>query len=630
MIRKIKHYLTFSLKRQLITYIVLGIMGPLIIVMSILFVKTRAEMKAQAVENIRQKVQSIAEHIEQMIYNIHSVSDHNAYNDTFEAYTLTKYGDSLMEKRRDIQIIKAMFGSSDLLNNNIQMSAVLNRYGELMNFEDFMVDNENVIQYLYDMGVDDKANLSKLIWHPVQNNFLREGFTGNLRKDKVIIGSRRIVNLKSGVTNAVHIFAVPEEEIWIRYKDIITGMSSIYKEAPDGTKSSGAVYIIDETGGIISTSDEVVLEKEQLDEEILKHISFQDEQELELKYQGKKYLLSTTSISNANWRVVAMIPLEAAVKSINRLFIQIIVVAGFCIIGCALIIVVITKRFLAPIGDLKGSMQAVYDGNLDAYVQIEGDGEIQEMGIYYNSMLKQINLYLQERVNEEKRKKQLEMEVIMGQVNPHFLYNTLENIVWKSSEAGHPEIGRMAASLGRLYRLSIGNGKTMVRIRQEIEHLMAYINIQKVRFHDLVEFDLLVDYEAIGDYQTIKLILQPIVENCYLYALEGLERTLKIWVKIKVWEENIRFEVIDNGCGMTGEQLVEIRYQIKNGRENIPDELTSVRKKGTGIGLYSIKERLSIYFGNEDAVKIRSRKGQGTVITVTIPKIRDGEGKYYC
>lgn len=103
------------------------------------------------------------------------------------------------------------------------------------------------------------------------------------------------------------------------------------------------------------------------------------------------------------------------------------------------------------------------------------------MMTYYNTMLVQINRFIEERVEDEKKKKKLELEVLMGQVNPHFLYNTLENIVWKSNEVGSLDIGRLAASLGRLYRLSIGNGEVLVGVKQEVEHLMAYINIQKNR-----------------------------------------------------------------------------------------------------------------------------------------------------
>lgn len=208
----------------------------------------------------------------------------------------------------------------------------------------------------------------------------------------------------------------------------------------------------------------------------------------------------------------------------------------------------------------------------------------------------------------------------MGQINPHFLYNTLENIVWKSNEVGRPDIGRLAASLGRLYRLSIGSGETIVAIQQEVEHVMAYVNIQKTRYKDRIEFDLRVNYREIWGYSTIKLTLQPIVENCFMYAMENIGHMLKIRLEIRVKEESVCFRVIDNGSGMTKQQLEEVRKQIKSGnictREN-----EKKKRKGTGIGLYSVKERISIYTGYQDSVKVRSKQGIGTLVTCTIPKI---------
>ncbi|MFT4005056.1 MAG: histidine kinase [Lacrimispora sp.] len=217
--------------------------------------------------------------------------------------------------------------------------------------------------------------------------------------------------------------------------------------------------------------------------------------------------------------------------------------------------------------------------------------------------------------------KELELEVLMGQINPHFLYNTLENIVWKSNEVGRPDIGRIAAALGGLYRLSIGNGETIVPVKQELEHVTAYVNIQKNRYKERVEFDMEVDYDQVWGFSMIKLTLQPVVENCFMYAMEDINHILKIRLDIRVLKDIIRFRVADNGCGMTKSQLKEVRNQIENGV--MGEERLSVKqkRKGTGIGLYSVKERIAIYTGYRDSVKIFSKPGVGTIVTITVPQI---------
>ena len=258
---------------------------------------------------------------------------------------------------------------------------------------------------------------------------------------------------------------------------------------------------------------------------------------------------------------------------------------------------------------------------MEAYVDPQNyHGEIKSMMTYYNTMLVQINRFIEERVEDEKKKKKLELEVLMGQVNPHFLYNTLENIVWKSNEVGSPDIGRLAASLGRLYRLSIGNGEVLVGVKQEVEHLMAYINIQKNRYKERMEFELNVNYEEIQGYEMIKLTLQPIVENCFMYGMEGIGRVLKIRVDIRMKEQVLVIRVADNGCGMARPHLLEVRRQIETGAVRSEEE-SRKKRKGAGIGMYSVKERIAIYTGYKDGLKIRSKEGVGTIVTITLPKL---------
>lgn len=625
MISRLKNYMSASLKRQLIFYIIIGVLCPLLIMMTILFAQNRAQMKRQAITNVEQKVETVTKEIELMLYNIHSVSNYNAYNEMLEEFTSQTYENKVAEKRRNIQRILVMFNNSDPLDSSIRIAAILNKYGELMNFMDPLADGPEIVEKIIDMDVYNVENLSKIIWHPLQRNFLIEGFSGNVRVDNIVIGTRRIVNFRSGAVNAVHIFAVTEEEIWNRYKNIMSDMiSANARDYPD-EDSSGSVYIIDSAGGLISSSDYQAVETGVFDQEIMDQLKNQQKSSFEMSYQGERYLVTSRQVANADWKIVAMIQTNRVTKAIDTLFIQIVLVAAVCTILCFFIILFISKRFLAPIGILKRSMQEVHDGNMGAYANMSGNGEIQEMGRYYNSMLRQINHFIKNKVATEKKKKQLEMEVIMGQVNPHFLYNTLENIVWKSSEAGYPEIGRLAASLGRLYRLSISSGQIVVKIQQEIEHLMVYMNIQKVRYKDRIDFDLLVDYEQIRSLMTIKLILQPAVENCFMYGLEGIHHTLKIRVRLKVFADSVRFEVIDNGVGMDQERLDTVRRQIREGRLAVAEEPSAVKSKGTGIGLYSISERIKLYFGKDDAVKIRSQKGRGTAVVITIPLVHQEE-----
>ena len=229
-------------------------------------------------------------------------------------------------------------------------------------------------------------------------------------------------------------------------------------------------------------------------------------------------------------------------------------------------------------------------------------------------MLKGLEHSLTEKLQMERLKRELEMEVLTVQVNPHFLYNTLETIVWKANAAGRPDIGRIATSLGKMYRLSIA-GDRFVPLQQELDHLQAYAAIQSSRYGDKVA--LWVDMQGVEPSQcwVLKLILQPIVENCYLYAGENLDRQLKIRVWIRLVNNELHLRITDNGIGMSRKQLEKVRSQMLSGKKEAPKP---GHRRSTGIGLHNIYARLKLY-QPKSSMRILSKEGWGSSILLTMP-----------
>lgn len=150
--------------------------------------------------------------------------------------------------------------------------------------------------------------------------------------------------------------------------------------------------------------------------------------------------------------------------------------------------------------------------------------------------------------------------------------------------------------------------------------MMAYITIQKNRYKERVKFELTADLERIREYSIIKLTLQPVVENCFMYAIEGINRVLKIRVDIQIRKDILLIRVADNGCGLTKEQLAGVRKQIATGQV-YRDGGRKKGRRGAGIGIYSVKERIAIYTGLKDSIRIQSRPDSGTIVTIKIPQI---------
>lgn len=311
------------------------------------------------------------------------------------------------------------------------------------------------------------------------------------------------------------------------------------------------------------------------------------------------------------------VPVRNITGKVDSLYMKIFMIIVLCVLFCVFIILHFYRSFMKPVAAMNQAMQDVNRGNLNAFVTVTSQDEMGKMMGYYNEMLRSINTHVVDKLKNERRKKELEMEVLVSQINPHFLYNTLENIVWKSSEAGRPDIGRLAASLGRMYRLSASDSQ-IVRLQQEIEHLMAYIKIQKNRYGDSFEYELDIDIEDAREWYIPKLILQPVVENSFLYGMEGLDRTLLIRTDMKIRKDRLEIRILDNGIGMSRERLRAVREQIRNGAAKDGAE---VNRRSTGIGLHNVEARLELYFDMKNALRIYSVEGEGTLTVIRIPQI---------
>ena len=186
----------------------------------------------------------------------------------------------------------------------------------------------------------------------------------------------------------------------------------------------------------------------------------------------------------------------------------------------------------------------------------------------YNAMLDSLRIGMEREMQLQRRRQELEMQVLMSQINPHFLYTTLETIVWKAGEAGRPDIGKLASSLGKLYRLSISGG-LFVPLRQELDHVQMYMNIQRSRYGNKVSYDVRLKHCDAAAVEVLKLILQPVVENSLLYGMDGLDRVLRIRITARRRGDKLVLWVTDNGVGMDADTLEKVRSQIQIGRAHV-------------------------------------------------------------
>jgi sensor histidine kinase YesM len=210
-------------------------------------------------------------------------------------------------------------------------------------------------------------------------------------------------------------------------------------------------------------------------------------------------------------------------------------------------------------------------------------------------------------VKKEKHNRDLEIKVLMGQINPHVIYNSLETIVWKANQAKLPDIARIASQIGMLMRLSITSSDTMKTLEQVIHHLRIYVNVEKIRYKEKLEFEILPFPDEFLDYKVPPLLLQPCVENAVMHGMKPGATVLHIKLLIEQRGKNLFFRIDDDGSGIKSEKLEKVRKG------------QYFETRGSRIGIKNIQERLRIFFGKDYGLTIESVEGEGTTVMVKVP-----------
>lgn len=296
-------------------------------------------------------------------------------------------------------------------------------------------------------------------------------------------------------------------------------------------------------------------------------------------------------------------------------------VVGSVLVSLVLI-VVLSNHFALRVERFKGEMEKAAHGERELAPAIGGNDEISELYQYLNSMIADID-NLTSRVYESRleqeqlrtRQREAEFKMLASQINPHFLYNTLESIRMKAYAAGDAEVADMVKMLSKLMRRNTEIRDTLVSLRSELTLTEYYLKIQHYRFGDAIRYKFWVD-EGAEELTILPLLLQPIVENAFVHGLKDRRAGGQITVRVEL-AENLRITVADNGCGIPAQKLAEIRRQL-----SAYDPASQ-----SHIGVANVNQRIQLYYGAAYGITVESEDGRGTQVTLTLPRRTDGEGR---
>lgn len=393
-----------------------------------------------------------------------------------------------------------------------------------------------------------------------------------------------------------------------------SGLSRLFEEMQ--TREDSYLYLIDRQGNLLYHPKQQLIQSGLVTENI-KAIASEKDGSYVIDDNGDR-MASVKTIGYTGWRVVAI---SARLDSYNndlksQLFM--VFILGSMLFLLTLINYIITSRLSSPIRELEKSIQQLESGDLDAEVYVGGSLETQQLGISISKMAARIRELMADIVAEHEAKRKSDFDALQSQINPHFLYNTLEIIVWMIENEQKKEAVRVVTALGRFFRISLSRGKNIIPVADEIEHVRNYLLIQQRRFKDCFEFRIEVE-PGVESLAAMKLTLQPLAENAIYHGMEYMDGEGEIVVRAYKKGQELYFEVEDNGPGMTETMVHNLLY----GAESVQPS----NSKGSGIGARNVNERIKIYFGEEYGMEILSEPDEGTLVRLRLPAVPVDEVK---
>ncbi|MEZ3506390.1 MAG: sensor histidine kinase [Lachnospiraceae bacterium] len=371
--------------------------------------------------------------------------------------------------------------------------------------------------------------------------------------------------------------------------------------------NQGYLYMVGSNGELIYHPKMQMIETGQMTENTAMAAGYRDGSFRE-KYEGEWREVSVKSVGYTGWKLLSVTPEKGL--PLGNLKVRLFAVF---VVGAFLLVLVLTNTFISsrittPIQKLERSVNAIEAGDLDTEVYLGGSYEIRHLGRSIGDMAKRIKELMQDIVAEHESKRKSEFNTLQSQINPHFLYNTLDIIVWMIENEQKQEAVRVVTALARFFRISLSKGKSIITVRDELEHVRNYLTIQQTRFKNKFTYRIEAD-ESVMELVSLKLMLQPLVENAIYHGMEFMDGDGEICVKVYREAEDLRFQISDNGLGMTAGQAASLLDE--------KDHVSS--RRGSGIGVKNVNERIRLYFGEDYGLTIWSEPDEGTVITIRLP-----------
>jgi two-component system sensor histidine kinase YesM len=466
---------------------------------------------------------------------------------------------------------------------------IVNQHGQFASNETLPISRDSLTkEYWYKQAINSPEKL-QLISNPVGRN-IKE--TANYQVNNLLSVVKAIKDPLTNEVNGVILIDLKLDFIKKVIQSIRLG-------------KSGFIFILNKDGNVVySPANSIIyrINPEWLTE--------RNTHTIEKVINHNKFQIIYNAYPSIQWKVVGVFSLDETTEVVSKVQFYTYIIGVITLLLASIASWFFTSSIINPVNKLKALMKNVEEGRFDLPFHSKYNDEIGQLGKSYNKMIQEISRLIQVVYTEQKNKREAELKILQAQIKPHFLYNTLDTIQWMAYEYKANRIVDIVNALTTLFRIGLNKGNEFITIREEIKHVESYLIIQMTRYESKLEYVINVD-ERVNNYQIIKLLLQPLVENAIYHGIRNKRGKGKILIHVTQETNSLLLIVRDTGIGIPEEKVNELNEVLHN--------KNSMQHKQHGYGLFNVNDRIKLIYGLDYGLTIESKYTEWTMVKINLP-----------
>ncbi|MFD1334769.1 sensor histidine kinase [Oceanobacillus iheyensis] len=570
----------WGLKRKFITFF-LALMIPILFVSLLIYYQTNVALKNQAIEEATERLSRNEQNLLTVFSTVEAMSSYMIYDRNFRKIFISQKDEMYQPDYQEaMEVIKGYFTFQLISNPYINSILLEGRDGHLVKHGEPVTGNEQELD-----KVAKEAKGSPVWSNPYQ-------VKSDWNEDKYVISLTRIINDMNNISEQIGIVRIRLDQAELYNQIEVRSQQSDY-------------FIVSDKGEVILHPDVNLVGKQFPDSGLIKWIV--DGEEKSYSYQdGESHLVVVKNqLTNTNWFSVTAIDEDKLAEDLTEVRALIGFLIGILFLAGMLFFTFFYHSNIKRILELTKQTKQVETGNLTASVHVDSNDEIGKLGYRFNKMVKTIQKHIDTEYRLKIKQKESELKVLQNQINPHFLYNTLDMIRWNARLENAPETSQLIERLSKIFRMNLNNGKSLVKFEEEVEYSQAYLELQKKRLGEKLDYQFVME-EQLKGYYVMKQMIQPLIENSIQHGFKNLPRQGIIRIHCYRDENQAVIDVIDNGWGFNEHK--------KNG------ELRA------GYALKNLNDRISIVFGKLYGLTILD-SDEGAFLRMILPLLNEAKSK---